>query len=136
MPVGLELVLLERARVGFQRDLDVRRERDALFDTAQQAAQGVGAEQARGTAAEEDRADRTALYGQQFLVKVGQQGIDIGLFRQIRTGGMGIEVAIWAFTHAPRDVDVQRQRRQRGEARHAGLARLDRQLVDHARPRR
>ncbi|MCY1411947.1 hypothetical protein D9M71_273430 [compost metagenome] len=112
LPVGFELLLLERSGVGFQGDLDVPGKRDALLHTHQQAAKGAGAEQARGAAAEEDRADRAAINGAQFLVQVGQQGIDVRFFRQLGGGGVGVEVAVRAFAHAPGDMDVQRQGRQ------------------------
>ena len=32
---------------------------------------------------------------------------------------MRVEVAVWAFAHAPRDVDVKRKRRRGGEVEHA-----------------
>ncbi|MNH46080.1 hypothetical protein D3C79_1087260 [compost metagenome] len=73
--------MLEGPGVGFQGDFDVAGKRDALLHAHQQAAQGAGTEQARGTAAKEDRADRAAVDGAQFLVQVGQQGVDVGFFR-------------------------------------------------------
>jgi hypothetical protein len=81
--------------------------RDALLDAFEQAAQRFGAEQARRAATEEDRADFTAVDGVQVLIEVGQQRVDV----------WRVEVAIRAFAHAPRDVDVQRQGRQRRQRR-------------------
>ncbi|MNH21719.1 hypothetical protein D3C79_815410 [compost metagenome] len=68
LPVRLELLLLERPWVGFQRDFNVRREGDALLHAAQQPAKGIGAEQARGAAAEEDRRNWPSLNRRQLLV--------------------------------------------------------------------
>ncbi|MNI30002.1 hypothetical protein D3C73_838310 [compost metagenome] len=116
-PVRHELVLLERTRIGFQRDFDVAGKGDALFDAFEQATQGIGTEQARRATTKEDRAQFTAMDGVQVLVEIGQQRVDILLFRQHRAGGVGVEVAIRAFAHTPRDVDVQRQGRQHRQCR-------------------
>ena len=121
--VGDELLLLEGSGVGFEGDFDVAGKRNALLHTFEQAAQGLGAEQARCTATEEDRAQFAAVNGVQVLIEVGQQGVHILLFRQHGAGSVGVEVAIRAFAYAPRNVDVQRQRRQVGQGR-AGRLRV------------
>ena len=60
-------------------------------------------------------------------------------------GGVGVEVAIRAFAHAPRNMDVQRQgwqlaqrraRRLLGKASRAQIERLWRCVVGHFRPKR
>ncbi|MNT77082.1 hypothetical protein D3C72_2161580 [compost metagenome] len=78
--VGDEFLLLEGPRIGFQGDFDVAGERDALFHTCKQTAEGRGTEQARGATAEEDRTQLPAVHRVQVLVEVGQQGIDVLLF--------------------------------------------------------
>ncbi|MNZ83191.1 hypothetical protein D3C78_1019130 [compost metagenome] len=145
LPVGLELLLLERPGIGLEGDFDIAGKRDALLHTLQQPAQSAGAEQAGGAAAKEDRADRPAIDSAQFLVEVGQQGIDVRLFRQLRRSRVGVEVAVRAFAHAPGNMDVQRQRRQLRQGRprclgsKASLAQVQwlcRRMIGHARPRR
>jgi len=79
--VGGEFFLLEGPGVGFQGDFDVGGKPDALFHALEQPTQGLGAEQARGAAAEEDRAQLATVHGVQVLVEVGQQGVDVLLFR-------------------------------------------------------
>ncbi|MNF68715.1 hypothetical protein D3C84_505800 [compost metagenome] len=111
-PVVAELGLLEGAGVGFQGDFDIAGEGYAPFHAFEQTAQGLGREQAGGAAAEEDRAQRPAMHSGQVLVEVGEQGVDVLLFRQRRPGGVGVEVAVGALLHAPGDVDIQRQGRQ------------------------
>ncbi len=58
----------------------------------------------------------------QVMLQVGEQGVDIGLFGQLRASGVGVEVAIRALAHAPRDVHVQGQGREleRGGLGHGG----------------
>ncbi len=104
--IGAELGLFEGAGVGFQGDLDVAGKADALFDALQQAPQRIGAEQARRTATKEDRLQLAAVDVRQVKVEVGEQGVDIFLFRQHRAGGVRVEVAVRAFAHAPRNMDV------------------------------
>ncbi|MNC53220.1 hypothetical protein D3C75_1026130 [compost metagenome] len=87
-------------------------EAQAPLDAAEQAVEGARREQAGRAAAEEDRPQLAAMGGGQVGVEVGEQGVDVGFFRQFRAGGVGVEVAVRAFAHAPRDVDIQRQRRQ------------------------
>ena len=87
----------------------------ALLDAFEQAPEGLRAEQARRTATEEDRTDFTAIHRVQVLIKIGQQRVDVFLFWQHRAGGVRVEIAIRTFAHTPRNVDVQRQRRQRGK---------------------
>ena len=67
---------------------------------------------------------------------VGQQRIDVRLFRQIRPGSVRIEVAIRAFAHAPGNMDIQGQRWECGETCRAAMAQLGGQRFGHARPRR
>ncbi|MNT12013.1 hypothetical protein D3C72_1469210 [compost metagenome] len=116
-PVRHELVLLECPRIGFQRDFDVAGKRNALFDAFEQTTQRISAEQAWRAATKENRAQLTTINGVQVLIEIGQQCVDVLFFRQHGAGGVGVEVAIRAFAHAPRDVDIQRQRRQHRQGR-------------------
>ncbi len=141
LPVGDEFFLFEGPGIGFQGDFDIAGERDARLDALEQASQRLGAEQARRTATEEDRAQFTAMGGVQVLVEVGQQRVDVLFFRQHRAGGMGVEVAIRAFAHAPGNMDVQRQGRQLRQRRPRRLrTAMDQRLrgrgPGHFRPRR
>ncbi|MNP25861.1 hypothetical protein D3C76_1186870 [compost metagenome] len=107
-----ELGLLEGAGVGLQGDLDIRLEADFPLQAFENAADGAGGEQAGGAAAEEDRAQLAAVHMGQIGMQVGEQRGDVFVFRQFRAGGVGVEVAVRAFAHAPGDVDVGRQGRQ------------------------
>ena len=51
--------------------------------------------------------------------KVRQQGVDIGVFRQLLFADcMRVEVAVRAFFQAPGDVDIQAERWQFGKLSH------------------
>jgi hypothetical protein len=117
LAVRHELLLFEGAGIGFQGDFDVVGKRDARLHPFEQAPQRGGAEQARGAAAKEDRAQFAAMNGVQVLFQIRQQGVHIRFFRQHVACGMGVEVAIGALAHAPRDVNVQRQGRQHRQRR-------------------
>ncbi|MNO85271.1 hypothetical protein D3C76_766420 [compost metagenome] len=107
-----ELGLLEGAGVGFQGDLDVRLEADFPLQAFQNATQRGRGEQAGGAAAEEDRGQPAPMHMRQVCMQVGDQRGDVFVLRQLRPGGVGVEVAVRAFAHAPRDMHVGRQRRQ------------------------
>src|SRR3546814_6602771 len=95
------------------------------LDTFEQPAQSLGAEQAWGAAAEKDRAQFPAIHRLQVLVEIGQQSVDVLLFRQLRAGGMGVEIAIRAFAYTPRNVNVQRPGRQHWQRRPRRLRRWE-----------
>ena len=105
-----ELGGLHRAGIGLQGD----------FRTGHQLRQGAHAgedtvdplrrKQAGRAAAEEHRVDFSPPDVGQRAFEVEQQRVDVGGFRQgLRS--VRVEVAIRALLHAPRQVDVERQRR-------------------------
>ena len=64
------------------------------------------------TATDEDGLQGSPLYQWQFAVQIIQQGLHIGIFRQLLRSSMGIEITIGTFAYTPGDVYVERQRRQ------------------------
>ncbi len=110
--VVAEFGLFESARVGFQSDLDVVGKADTPLQPFENPAQCLGGKQAGRAATEENRAEPAALDLIEILVEIGQQRRDVFIFRQLRPGRMGIEVAVRALAHAPGDMHVGRQRRQ------------------------
>ncbi len=59
--------------------------------------------------------ERPVLHEGQLRGEVAQQRVDVRVFRVVAgLRFVGIEVAIRALAHAPRQMDVQRKRRQRG----------------------
>ncbi len=142
LAIGDKLLLLEGARIRLKGDFDVGGERDALFDALQQTPEGFGAEQARRPATEENRSQLTAIHRMQILIEIGQQRVDVFLLRQHRAGGVRVEIAIRAFAHTPRNVDVQRQGRQSWQRRpRRGRGAADNQrrrgrISGHFKPRR
>ncbi len=119
-----EFLRLESPRVRFQRDLGVRRERQPCPDRRQQFIQRTCGQQRGRAAAEENRVYRPAPHLRQRQLQVSNQRCDIFPLRNLALRLVGIEVAIRALTHAPRDMDIQRQRRQRHDPRRV------RQLLD------
>lgn len=140
LAIVAKLGLLEGTRIGFQSDLDVIGEADPSLQPGEDALQRRRAEQAWRAAAEEDRCQPAPLHLFDILIQVGQQCVDIGGFRQLGAGGVGIEVAVRAFAHAPGDVHVRRQWRQRVERRRLVLPGYRSGCRvggnDHAMPRR
>src|SRR5690606_19386586 len=110
--VVTELGLLEGARIGLQGDFDVLGKAKAPLQPFENPAQCLGGKQAGRAATEENRAEPAALNLIEILVEIGQQRRDVFIFRQLRPGRMGIEVAVRALAHAPGDMHVGRQRWQ------------------------
>src|SRR5690606_35807909 len=110
--VVTELGLLEGARIGLQGDFDVLGKAKAPLQPFENPAQCLGGKQAGRAATEENRAEPAALNLIEILVEIGQQRRDVFIFRQLRPGRMGIEVAVRALAHAPGDMHVGCQRRQ------------------------
>ena len=81
---GAKAVALEAARVGLERDLAARLERQAGADGGDQPLDLRRLEQARRAAADEDRVDAPAPDEGQRCFEIGDQGVDIALLRQLR----------------------------------------------------
>ena len=112
---------LEGAGVGLERDLAGRLQRQQAAHARQQGVDAVGRKQARRAATDEHADDRSAPHQRQRRLEVGPQGLQVTRFGQSGCGDlMRVEIAIRAFGQAPRQVHVQRQRRQRRELQRAG----------------
>jgi len=57
----------------------------------------------------------------QFVLQVGEQGVDVGGFVGVGLEAVGVEVAIGAFLNAPGNVDIEREWGQGAEAGAGGL---------------
>ena len=103
-----KLCFFKRARVGFERDFGLRLQGHERAHAAEQALDGSRLKQAGRAAADKDGFHRSPPNIGQLGLQIKQQRIDIGGFGQIAFGLMGIEIAIRAFAHAPRNVDIKR----------------------------
>ena len=113
--VARELLPLERPGIGLQRDLGRGQERQPRANARQQAIDRRGREQAGRAAAEEHAHDLAAPHVGQGELEIAQQRIDVGVLGNLAARLVRIEVAIGTLLEAPRQVHVQRQRRQHGE---------------------
>ena len=115
-----ELLHFKSTRVRLQRDLGLGRKPRPCPHPGQDVGNAVRREQARRATADEHRMNRAAPEFGQLHFQIQHQRVDVLALRNtdgaVRTL-VRIEVAIRALAHAPRDVDVERQRRQRGEVR-------------------
>ncbi len=139
---GAEALALEGPRIGLERDLAVRQQWQTRADVFEQPADRVGREQAGRAAADEDADDAAPPHERQRGFEIGAQRIEVAGFlwqalgqrfgsgfpgpdhapqgggdRRERGGGqfMRVEVAVRALLQAPRQVNVERQRGQRGQ---------------------
>ena len=103
---------LDGAGIGLERDFGDRLERQPRAHAAEQRVDRFRREQARRTAADEHADKPPAPHGGQRALEVGEQLGDVLGFRERSVALVGIEVAIRALAHAPRDVHVERERRQ------------------------
>jgi len=106
-----ELFRLHRAGVGLQGDFRPRLQWHPGSHRHQQPVDSFGGEQAGGAAAEEKTQHRPAPDQRQGALQVRHQGIQVGRFRNLTPGLVGIEVAIGALLHAPGQVDIEGKRR-------------------------
>ena len=65
------------------------------------------------------RLDAPSPYRRQCELEIGDQSIDVLCLGHVAAALVRVEIAIRTFFHAPRNVHVERERRQRGEARRA-----------------
>jgi len=112
----LEFLRLECAGVRFERDLGVDSERHARAHRADDLLDACRREHARRAAAEKHAVDLAAPYQRQRGLKIGDERVDVTLLGNRLARLVRIEIAIRAFAQAPRNVDVERERRQDREA--------------------
>jgi len=122
-----EALDLERSRVRLHRDLGARVDLQARADRGDEPVDRGGLEEARRSAADENRVERAPPHLGQVRFQVGHEGVDVLRFRHIAACLVRIEIAIRALADAPRDVDVERKRRKlhelHGEAMGAAVRR-------------
>jgi hypothetical protein len=124
-------VTLECSRIGFQRDLGVGQQRNARANAGEQTVDRGGGKQARRAAAKENGRDLASPDAGQRELEIGQQRVDVRVLRHVAARLVRIEVAIRAFAHAPRDVRVQRERRQHVEVRACKARGVDCREISH-----
>jgi hypothetical protein len=110
--VGLETIMLHRARIGFQSHFKAWCELQPRCAAIEDRADVRGIEQARRSPAEEHAGHRAAPDQRQILIEIGEQRGNVVALGQFALQPMRIEIAVRAFAHAPGNVDVERQRRQ------------------------
>src|SRR6185503_1279193 len=112
-----EAIAFEGPRVGFERDFGIRDERQPRANPREERVDGGFVEHARRSSADEDRLNLPSPDARQRELEVGEQGLDVLVLRNVAAYLVRIEIAIRALSHAPWNVHVQRERRQRREAR-------------------
>ncbi len=127
-----EFLRLERARIGFERDLSPGVERQPRAHRRQNGVDALCRKQARRAAAEKHAVDFASPHQRQRLLEVGDQRRNILLLGKRPPPLVRIEIAIRALAHAPRDMDVESERRQRAK-RDASRYRPQRAAVFRAR---
>src|SRR5690606_36251425 len=104
------------AGIRFERDLGVWGETRLGAHAVEQARDRGTREEARRAAAQKHGLDRPALRERYFRTQVAQQRVDVVDVAQRAARLVRIEVAVRALADAPRQVHVERERRQRLEA--------------------
>ena len=103
---------LDGAGIRLHRDLEVGNGCETVLDDTQQAGDIVGRKQAGRATAEKHAYQRPAGDTLGLLVEIPQQRLDVTTTRQAVAEGKRVEVTIRALPDAPRQVQVQGQRRQ------------------------
>jgi hypothetical protein len=119
LPVAAKAIALEGARIGFQRDLAARFQRQPRAHVGDQRFDALRREQARRAAADEDGVHAASPDERQRRLEVGAQRIEVARLRHAAGRFVRVEVAVRALLQAPREMDVQRQRRQRAQRQRA-----------------
>ena len=123
----------ERAGVGFERDFRVSRKRHARAHGSEYLLYARRGKNAGCAAAEKNRVNLATPDLRQRGFEVGDQRINIALLGDRITRLVRIEIAVRAFAHAPRDVDVEGERGQRLKTgRDAGRETRDGTLLAHS----
>jgi hypothetical protein len=119
--VGAEAVALEGAGIGLERDLAAGLQLQPRAQVAHQPFDGGGREQAGRAAADEHAVHGAAPHQRQRGIQVGQQRVEVAVERRLaRCHLVRVEVAVRALAQAPRQVHVDRQRRQRRQLQQPG----------------
>src|SRR5205085_8271985 len=93
----------------FERNLGINRKRHARAHRRDNLLDTWRREHAWCTAAEEYGVDLAPPNERQSAFEIRNQRLDIARFSYRFPGLMGIEIAVWTFAHAPRDMDVERE---------------------------
>ena len=107
-----ELRLLEGAGVRLQRDLGVGLHRQQRARRGEEAVDRARREEAGRAAADEDRVHAPAPYLRHARLEVRDHRVHVARLGHLAPRLVRVEVAVGALLQAPRDVDVERERRQ------------------------
>ena len=110
-----KLLHLKGAGVRLQRNFGLRREARSRPHPRQNIRNRFRRKQARRTAADKHRVNRAPPKLRKLHFQVRHQRVDVLLLRQTAALFMRIEIAIRTLANAPRNVDVERERRENGE---------------------
>ena len=111
--IAAETSVLDRAGICFERNFHVGRARDARAYAFHESADRLRRKQTRRTAAKKDRDECAITDVRQIVVEVREQRVDVLRIRHPLGRDVRIEIAVRALTHAPRHVNVERQRQWR-----------------------
>ncbi|CSE62086.1 Uncharacterised protein [Shigella sonnei] len=100
-----------RSRVRFHSNFCIRCQRQTRTHAVQQRLHRRAGKQARRTTANKDCLYFTALSVSHIIVQIAKQMLNIIVVRHFSFQRVRVEIAVRAFLHAPRDVNVETQRR-------------------------
>ena len=104
--VGREVAVFDGARIGFQRDLG------GFGRVLNQRLERLGGKQAWRAAAEVDGLDGTIAEPLPLAGEIVEQDGEVGLVAQFALQRVRVEIAVRALGDAPREVDVEAERRR------------------------
>ena len=114
MSEGMKTLFLKRAWVGFQSDFTVWHHIQTRPQIADQAGDALRRKQTGRSPAYEHTVNLPPPHQWQTGFNIGTHGVKVSRLRQLGLAHfMGVEIAVGAFLQAPRQVNVNRQRRQR-----------------------
>ena len=102
LPIAIEIVVLDRARVRLHRDFDIGRQRQMLGDTVEDCADFGATEKTWCTAANEHTADCPPICANSLKLDVLYKRADVSITRRRITGFVRIEIAVRTLANAPR----------------------------------
>src|SRR5882672_5969902 len=101
---------LHRTGIGLEGNFRCRSDIESHADRLDDFANGIRREQARRSATKKNTEHTAVPYPGSLKLEIAIQRREIALFRHRALDGVRVEVAIRALAHAPRQVDVYRER--------------------------
>ena len=124
LAIAAEFFGLESSGVRLQADLAIGGERQPRAERRDERPDRRGGKQARRAAAEKNAGDSPPPYIGKRELQIGHERLDVGPFGNVALRLVGIEIAVRTLPYAPRNVNVERKRRELRQA-HTGGRRGD-----------